>query len=139
MASRLGASLDVIHVVEPAPVLPVDAFIGVQGRAGTPLAQFVRERSQRDVRALVETTPNRTGVVIEARVLFGDPRFVIIEEAARGGHDLVVMGTHGRTGLLHVLVGSVAEAVVRRAPCPVLTVRESGEHDVVREEAARLT
>lgn len=46
----------------------------------------------------------------------------IIEFARTGNYDLIVMGTHGRTGLSHVLLGSVAERVVRRAPCPVLTV-----------------
>jgi nucleotide-binding universal stress UspA family protein len=47
----------------------------------------------------------------------------IIELAHAGGFDLIVMGTHGRTGFSHVLIGSIAERVVRRAPCPVMTVR----------------
>ena len=51
----------------------------------------------------------------------GDPLLRILETA--GGYDLVVMGTHGRVGRLHTLIGSVAEGVVRNAPCPVLTVR----------------
>jgi len=55
-------------------------------------------------------------------VRHGDPGGHILEEA-RGGYELVVLGTHGRTGLQHVLLGSVAEQVVRRAPCPVLVVR----------------
>jgi universal stress protein A len=49
----------------------------------------------------------------------------IVEHAKDGHFDLVVMGTHGRTGLAHLLMGSVAEAVARRAPCPVLTVRQT--------------
>ena len=49
----------------------------------------------------------------------------ILEVAARDRYDLVVMGTHGRTGLSQLLMGSVAEKVVRQAPCPVLTVRLS--------------
>jgi nucleotide-binding universal stress UspA family protein len=53
----------------------------------------------------------------------GDPLKGIVEAAADGGYDLVVMGTHGRVGRLHMLVGSVAEGVMRNAPCPVLTVR----------------
>jgi nucleotide-binding universal stress UspA family protein len=47
----------------------------------------------------------------------------ILEVAANGGYDLVVMGTHGRTGLSALLMGSVAEKVVRQATCPVMTVR----------------
>ena len=53
----------------------------------------------------------------------GDPATTIVEHAAQGGYDLLVLGTHGRTGIAHAALGSVAEKVVRSAPCPVLTVR----------------
>ncbi|MBI4510043.1 MAG: universal stress protein [Deltaproteobacteria bacterium] len=53
----------------------------------------------------------------------GAPWNEIVRTAREQGYDLVVIGTHGRTGLKHVILGSVAEKVVRRAPCPVLTVR----------------
>lgn len=59
---------------------------------------------------------------IEQRLLAGAPHLSIVEEALRGGYDLIVMGTHGRTGIRHALIGSVAERVARTAPCPVLTV-----------------
>ncbi len=55
----------------------------------------------------------------------GDPQIAIVEFAKKSGIDLIVMGTHGRTGRDHALVGSVAESVVRRAECPVLTVHHS--------------
>jgi len=54
----------------------------------------------------------------------GSPAAAIIDYATATGTSLVVMGTHGRTGLAHPLMGSVAEQVVRTAPCPVLTVRQ---------------
>lgn len=56
----------------------------------------------------------------------GDPAMEIVDVAQREGFDLVVMGTHGRTGLRHALLGSIAERVVRRASCPVLTIRPEG-------------
>jgi nucleotide-binding universal stress UspA family protein len=59
----------------------------------------------------------------EAHIATGDPADAIVRYATELGVDLIVMGTHGRTGLQHVLLGSVAEKVVRHAPCPVLTVR----------------
>ena len=59
----------------------------------------------------------------EVEVATGHPADAIVRVAQEGGADLIVMGTHGRTGLQHVLLGSVAEKVVRLAPCPVLTVR----------------
>lgn len=56
----------------------------------------------------------------------GDPLRTILEIARDERFDLIVMGTHGRVGRLHAILGSVAEGVVRNAPCPVLTVREPG-------------
>lgn len=60
----------------------------------------------------------------DVEVAIGDPAATIVRVAQEHGVDLIVMGTHGRTGLQHVLLGSVAENVIRHATCPVLTVRE---------------
>jgi nucleotide-binding universal stress UspA family protein len=62
------------------------------------------------------------GITIETAVEGGVPAEVILQRARAGGYDLVVMGTHGRTGLRRLLLGSVAEAVIRGAACPVVTV-----------------
>jgi nucleotide-binding universal stress UspA family protein len=64
-------------------------------------------------------------VALEYRLLEGDPAQAINEAAAEIGADLIVMGTHGRTGLSRLLMGSVAEEVLRTAPCPVMTIRGS--------------
>jgi len=63
-------------------------------------------------------------VPVERRLLAGDPADAIIRLAKTEDVDLIVMGTHGRRGLTRLLMGSVAEAVVRAAPCPVLTVKQ---------------
>lgn len=69
----------------------------------------------------------------QARVLLvhGNPAGEIVKAAGEEGADLVIVGTHGRGALAHILLGSVAEKIVRSAPCPVLTVR-SGEHEFVK-------
>jgi nucleotide-binding universal stress UspA family protein len=65
----------------------------------------------------------RSGLTVETAVRQGDPRTVIVDEAAEWGANLIVMGSHGRTGLKRFLLGSVAQAVVGHAPCSVEVVR----------------
>lgn len=77
------------------------------------------ERSLADLRARTE----RPGLMVASRAIQGDPALEICEVARQAGHDLIVMGTHGRTGLTRLFLGSVAERVIREAPCPVLVVR----------------
>ncbi|MFN3532405.1 MAG: universal stress protein [Candidatus Brocadia sp.] len=74
---------------------------------------------------LLKSLPEGTTDVldVETIVVKGVPFYEIVNAATEIGADIVVIGTHGRTGLSHVVMGSVAEKVVRKAPCPVLTVR----------------
>jgi nucleotide-binding universal stress UspA family protein len=74
---------------------------------------------------LIKSLPEGTMDVLEVEtiVIKGIPFHEIINAATEIGADLIVIGTHGRTGLSHVVMGSVAEKVVRKASCPVLTVR----------------
>jgi universal stress protein A len=64
-------------------------------------------------------------------VVEGSPKAEIVRYARKQDIDLIVLATHGRTGLSHVLMGSVAESIVRTAPCPVLTVRPEGHQFVM--------
>ncbi len=73
---------------------------------------------------LSHVTPPDSEIPVERRLLSGDPADAIIRLAETEHIDLIVMGTHGRRGLNRLLMGSVAEAVVRAAPCPVLTVKQ---------------
>lgn len=70
------------------------------------------------------TLPTATEVEFEHDMLVGDPADQIVEFAEKKGADLIVMGTHGHTGIARVLLGSVAEGVVRRATVPVLTLKQ---------------
>jgi nucleotide-binding universal stress UspA family protein len=124
VATRFGASLHLLHVAEDPyrAVYSAEVYVpevdglreailsGAMGRLHDRLAP-------QDVSRLHATTD----------AVVGTPAWSIVEYA--GGHDidLIVMGTHGRGGMSHLLMGSVAERVVRTAPCPVLTVRQSGK------------
>ena len=112
-----GAHVVLLHVVGP-PVALVDPMQGslMDPRVLTDLVDRARERLEGIAAGLA-------GLTVEGKVLVGSPARTIVEEAAATGADVVVVGTHGHSGLKHLLLGSVAEAVVRKAPCPVLVVR----------------
>jgi universal stress protein A len=114
LARDSGASLLIVHVEEP----PV-AYGGGEMYYGIP------EPATEDLkRMLEEIKPTDPAVPYEHRLITGDPSTAVARLAEAEGVDLIIMGTHGRTGLSRLLMGSVAEAVVRRAPCPVLTYKQ---------------
>jgi nucleotide-binding universal stress UspA family protein len=82
-----------------------------------------RDRSEEALTQLRDLVSNAFRGPWEVEVAMGQPADTIVRVAQERGADLIVMSTHGRTGLQHVLMGSVAEKVVRLAPCPVLTVK----------------
>lgn len=121
-----GAELHLLHVIEP--------HLGSTPQLGMGLAipKRVEETEQEANQALDEVLEKAWGKersVVKA-VVKGEAFVEIIRYAKTHDIDLIVMATHGRTGLEHVLIGSVAERVVRKAPCPVLTVRPAGQHFV---------
>jgi nucleotide-binding universal stress UspA family protein len=114
LARDTGATLLIVHVDEPPLAYGAGEFYAVPA---TPDAG--------EQRAMLATVvPTDPEVHFEHRLLVGDPASEIVQLAADEGVDLIVMGTHGRTGLRRLLMGSVAEAVVRRASCPVLTLKQ---------------
>jgi universal stress protein A len=125
IAADAKAALHVLHVWEE----PRYSWSGggeIAGDAPTghaALGQFVRTRAGAELERLLREIEDAAHVRVFGRLDMGDPFEAILKAAKTGGFDLVVMGTHGRTGLAHVLLGSVAERVVRHAPCPVLTLR----------------
>jgi nucleotide-binding universal stress UspA family protein len=90
------------------------------------LSRFL-EKNFADLLPLVET---------RKKVEFGRPETSIVEQAKAEGADLIVMCTHGRTGLPHVVMGSVTEKVVRHAPCPVISIHPSWEEKAAERMAA---
>ncbi len=120
LARDMDAKLLIVHVEEP----PM-AYGGGEMYYGMP------EPAKDDLlRMLGEVTHNDPRVAFERRLVTGAPADAIVRLAESEHVDLVVMGTHGRTGLLRLLMGSVAEAVVRRAPCPVVTFKQPASEPV---------
>lgn len=122
-ADAFGASIDLLYVWSaPALVAPEAVVTGI-GINEQPLFEWVRHNANEQL-ARFQASAEHEGINVQQSICeSGDPATSIVEHATSGKYDLVVMGTHGRTGLSHVLLGSVTEKVVRRAPCPVLTVR----------------
>jgi len=117
LARQLGAVIDAITVVDTAPLQ--EAY-GDEAYRNERIA-FIASRARTHLEEFVAA--HLSGVSVDVHVRDGDT-YVEIDAAAKDlSCDLVVMGTHGRTGLAHLLVGSVAEKVVRHSPVPVLTVR----------------
>ncbi len=123
LASHFDASVDVLHVAE-IPVFRTDPSIATAGGAQT-LRDYALADANGELQAFLESSNAGARAKLSRHVETGKPRDVILEHARRGSYDLIVMGTQGRTGRAHSLAGSVAESIVRMAPCPVLTVRES--------------
>lgn len=123
LAARFGASLHLVHVLEDpyaVAAYSADAAIGYLP-AGT--REAWQTEAENRLNALL-TPAERTQFKVTTTVLFSGSTAQAIVELAQGNDiDLIVMGTHGRGGFAHLLLGSVAERVVRTAACPVLTVR----------------
>jgi nucleotide-binding universal stress UspA family protein len=123
LAQKFSSEIIVVHVDQPlAPVMVSELNPGLDVSTMNRIAEEGRLLALKE---LDETTARLRESGIKARGLMrvGAPFLEIIHTAQSEGIDLIVMGTHGRTGLAHVLMGSVAERVVNKAPCPVLTVR----------------
>jgi nucleotide-binding universal stress UspA family protein len=119
-AQRERAELRLVHVLSPpAPVLE-DAYMSARTWQATQDA--ARRDAERRLQALVRRA-TRAGLRVSRSLVTGIPFQQIVREAQRSRAGLVVMGTHGRTGLAGILMGSVARRVIALARCPVLTVR----------------
>lgn len=128
LADKFGATLHLLHVVQDPYTQPwgAEAY-------GVSLPNLLQEMEQ-NARARLETVlseAERTKFNVQMEVKVGSPFVEIIRYATDKEIDLIVMGTHGRGAVAHMFLGSVAEKVVRKAACPVLTVRQPG-HEYVQ-------
>jgi len=115
IAERFAATLILVHVIESLPYSVTDTFQIVEHRrALETLAKSLLRNLSDDLRA--------RNLVVKTRLVWGNPSGEILAKVQREKADLIVMGTHGRTGLPHMVMGSVAEKTVRLSRIPVLTV-----------------
>lgn len=130
MAKPLGARIVLVHVIESLSYSVTDTFTLVDHRralektAGALLENFRRELAAKDV-------------PVKTRLASGVPYDEILKIARQENADLIVMGTHGRTGVEHLFLGSVAEKVVRLSSCPVLTIPARSRRRPTAKSAGR--
>jgi nucleotide-binding universal stress UspA family protein len=128
LARALGANLTVVHVVAPPPVVATDLLAAPGG-----VAEGAAHEDEEALETWRGDAEVRAGRPVRAHLLVGEPAKEIVRIAREEGCDLIVVGTHGRTGLRRVLLGSVAAAVVRAASCAVLVVHD-GATRIARAE-----
>lgn len=122
LAQALQARLTLLHVIHLSALTIGDMPPAVLSATLQEMATTAHQRMQ-----VTLTRVHHAGLQVDSAIIEGMPLQTIIDTAQDKGADLIIMGTHGRTGLTHVLMGSVAEKVVRLAPCPVLVTRGSTE------------
>lgn len=131
IARKFDAALHLVHVCEVPSMMTgsMDAY----AIAYTDWSQRLGEEAERELEKLRRRL---AGVKVSTEVLFGNPARAIVTAARTNDADLIVMGTHGHGPVMHVVMGNVAERVVRTADCPVLTVRGPRDAGVGRKKKA---
>ena len=127
MARVFGASLHVVHVMDDLLAHAWSAEVYVASMPN--LREEIEHEATGRLAALV-SDDERQGLRVSTAIVAGNPFLEIVRYAKTNEIDLIVIGTHGRGPVAHMLLGSVAEKVVRKAPCPVLTVRPA-QHEFV--------
>jgi universal stress protein A len=117
-AKAMNAKITAMHVIQPQPIA---ADINVPYiPPETEMEQAAKDNMAHLIREIVSE-----GVLVEQVLAFGLPSECIIEQAKKGNVDVIILGTHGRSGISRLLMGSTAESVIRHATCPVLVVKAS--------------
>ena len=135
MARSFGGTLHVIHVFEPLWITSADVVGG--GVALATMTQGLEDAARKQLNEAVTEEDRRELHAVAVMTTSESPAREIAHYAGAHNIDLLVIGTHGRSGLSRLLIGSVAEKVVRLAPCPVLTVHHP-EHEFVMPDALQI-
>jgi universal stress protein A len=134
LAARWPASVQALHVLPPPARLEL-AFDAWLGRPMPRTSHEAVDRAEEQMSLLLSSLP-KDDVVVRTRLEPGDPAAPIVRVATEDEVDLILIGTHGRTGISEWLLGSVAKTVLTCAPCPVLTLRgdELSGHPLARDQ-----
>jgi nucleotide-binding universal stress UspA family protein len=129
LAEKFASEIHLLHVYQDATA----SFVPEPGFAFAPPDNFMQELREGAINSLAVLAKSDVlkGRKVVTLVRQGPPFVEIVRYAREELIDLIVISTHGRTGLKHVLIGSVAEQVVRKAGCPVLTVRPKGHQFIM--------
>jgi nucleotide-binding universal stress UspA family protein len=126
-ARQANASIICVHVIEP--VVPTVGYTGMaEPLPMADLSDQLEDSAERELPKIAECE-ECAGLNVEEVIVHGDAASEIVRVAGERGVDLIVISSHGRTGLGRILFGSTAESVVRHAPCPVLVVKPPQEKD----------
>lgn len=119
LSRRYEAPLELLHAFHPPTYALPEGYVVPTGEQ----YKAIMEALHKQLTAAEAKATAAGAVFVHSTLKDAGTVSEILREAKEGAYDLIVMGTHGRSGLKHMLVGSVAENVVRSAPCPVITVR----------------
>ncbi|HKZ02424.1 MAG TPA: universal stress protein [Pyrinomonadaceae bacterium] len=123
LARTFGASIVCVHVIEP--IVPTVGYSGMtEPLPIADIAEQLEDAAERELPKLAERE-EAAGLQLEELIVYGEAASEIVRVAKERNVDLIVISSHGRTGLGRILFGSTAEAVVRHATCPVLVVKPS--------------
>ena len=140
MAASVHAAVIVYYVAHYESDFSYPLGIGEASTAYMPtqdFAEFMRERTRALKRFVQENFSDLTeGIQLSLETDIGAAEDMILQKAVQAGVDLIIMSTHGRTGLDHILIGSVTEHVVRKASCPVLSIRVKDLHKTTNSESS---
>ena len=131
LAQQLHARLTLLHVLHLNPL--------AMGEMSTGMPATYLEAQETEAHQLLQASLDRVqhaGLQGDSLLVQGTPTQAIAETAGEQRVDLIIMGTHGRAGLAHVFLGSVAEHVIRHAPCPVLIIRKAPDTPTASENAS---
>jgi nucleotide-binding universal stress UspA family protein len=120
LARPFNASVEVMHAWEPPQYVAPDLLVAAPGWNPQSLEKTALEAARKELDALIALIESPRPIT--QRLEVGEPATAVLRAAEAGGFDMIVMGTHGRRGLPRLLLGSVAQKIIARAHCPVVTL-----------------